>query len=244
MIDRKYGVVGVRPYRPEPQYKLSAPTHLDHVDRLTIDIPRRDQQDEGCCTGFGTARAVQAALKGDPLSPQFAYFLGRVREATQDVDAGAIIGDVVDGILEYGIAKESVYPYIAGTFAVRPSVDVFADATRTKGKVKAQRVIGLSQIKNALAAGHPVVFGMSVPEYFESDQVAVDGWVRLPTNADRYLGGHCMCIDGFDDRASTPFLWVANSWGAWGQDGYCRLDQKWVSDQRRLIDDCWAVMPA
>ena len=249
MIARKYGLTGFRTYRPEPLYKIASPTKVDHVDRKTLAIPIRDQLDEGACTGFGTTRAIQGAL-GLPvaLSPQFNYFNGRVREATQDTDAGAMIGDVLDAFLEYGAAKESVYPYVPKQFAQRPTLDAYADATALKGKVKVRRVFGSAQFRNALATPNTiVVLGFSVPEYFESQQMADTGWLPVPGPRDRFIGGHCVACDGFDSRnvdATEPYLWCPNSWAAdWGIAGWFKMPLRWVDDPRRLVDDCYAVQP-
>ena len=114
-MQRKYGWAGPAPMNwSRPQYLLTAPSVPDHVDRLSISIPIRDQGQEGACTGFGSTRAIQTALKCATLSPQFTYFGGRVLEGTQDSDSGAAVGDVMAAVMEYGAATEAVYPYRVG----------------------------------------------------------------------------------------------------------------------------------
>lgn len=249
MIQRKYGWVGSRPYRPEPTFRLTAPTALDHVDRKTLSIPIRDQGDEGACTGFGTTRAIQAALNlPASLSPQFNYFNGRVIEATQDVDAGAMIGDVLDATDLYGCATESVYPYVAGSYAARPTLDAYADATDLKGRFKRERLVGSMQLRAALAQPNTlVVLGFSVFEYFESDAMAKSGLLQLPVADEQFLGGHCVCVDGFDSRkidAPVPYLWVPNSWsGSWALGGWFKMPLAYVDDPRQLVSDIYAISP-
>lgn len=244
MTDRKFGWRGPGPRDwTRPTYKLASQTTVTHVDRLSLGIPIRDQGSEGACTGHGTARGIQTVLRGADLSPQFAYFHGRVREATQDIDAGAIIADVVAGVGDYGVAPEASYPYVSGQFAARPPADAYVDAVPIKAKVRFERVTGLAGVKHALASGYPVIYGMSFPEYGMSAIVAKTGWLRPPTDLDAFVGGHCMLFDGFDDRTGNPFLWSANSWAAsWGLDGWCQIDQRWLTMPGRLVDDMWAVV--
>lgn len=229
----------------KPTYKVTAPTQVKFVDRLSIARPIRDQLDEGACTGFGTTGVIETVLKCEPLAPQFVYFNARVPEATQDVDAGAYIADAVAGVGLYGAPKETVYPYVTKEFAQRPTYEAYTDGMHLKEKLQApQRILSLPQFKHALASGFPVVFGFSVPEYFMSDEVANTGWVRVPVNSDRMIGGHCVFADGFDDRSSKPFVWCVNSWSAaWGIRGWFKMDQRWFTDPRRLWDDAWCFLP-
>ncbi len=242
-MNRKYGVIGSRPYRPEPLYHLTAPTTVDHMDRMTLGIPIRDQGDEGSCTGHGWARVEQAIL--DPkttLSTAFPYFLGRVPLGMQLQDSGAMVGDVGDQILKYGIATEETCPYKAGDYASEPTYEAFADAMVVKNRVKHRRLFGSEQVKSALAGGSLVVLGFAVPEYFESSQMATDGWLPLPASNARFIGGHCVACDGFDARVAQPFAWIANSWGAdWALKGYFKLPLSWFDDPRRLVDEVYAV---
>jgi hypothetical protein len=250
MIARKYGWRGPRPTNWQaPRFAAVAPTQVDHVDRLTIGISARDQGDEGCCTGFGWARLLQyIGGSQDLLSPQFLYFNARVQEASQDQDAGAAVSDVGVGAMEYGAAKETVYPYVPGQFSQRPTLDAYADGSRWKGALRQpQAVNGLNALLNALAAGHAVVLGFSVPAYFESADMERTGWLPLPGSHERFLGGHCVVADGFDRRDSQkPFVWIANSWSAsWGpSDGWFKMPFAWFTDARRLVDDAWTVLPA
>ena len=248
-IKRHYGWSGTRPSNwTQPRYAAMAPVKVNHVDRLSIARPIRDQGQEGACTGFGSTGCVETVLGlSYPLSAQMAYFNARVPEASQNQDAGASVGDAVAGIVKYGCATEAIYPYVATLgYAVRPTVDAYVSGMDLKPKIKGvQQINGLSDLKHALANRLPVVFGFAVPDYFESDEVANTGWVRLPTARDQFLGGHCVFADGFDDRVAEPFIWAANSWSPdWGLQGWFKLDQKWFTDPRRLVDDAWVFIPA
>ena len=243
-MQRKFGWNGPRPYKAEQRYSLTSPTTLDHVDRMSLFRPIRDQGQEGDCTGFGTTGAVETATKCPTLSAQFVYFNARVAEATQDSDSGASVGDAVESVMTYGAAAESVYPTVVGSYAMRPTLDAYADAMERKGIIlQPQRVRGLAGMKHALANGYPVVFGFSVPAYYES--LGADGYLPVPDMTySNWLGGHCQFFDGFDDRDARPFIWAPGSWGPdFACNGWVKFDQAWISDSRGLVDEMYAIVP-
>ena len=45
----------------------------------------------------------------------------------------------------------------------------------------------------------PFIFGFTVYESFESDAVARTGNVPMPEGDERTLGGHAMCVVGYDN---------------------------------------------
>jgi hypothetical protein len=79
----------------------------------------------------------------------------------------------------------------------------------------------LLAIKQNLAQGAPVVIGIMVGESFMRDMMGRRLWI--PDRADysmRGLGGHAMCVIGYDDYYEGGALQVMNSWGEeWGEDG-------------------------
>lgn len=228
-------------------YSTVAAPLPDHVDRLGLSNPIEDQGQLGSCTGNSSTSAVEIICKLTyPLSRLMAYYNGRLIEGTVRQDAGCMIRDVIKGIQTYGVANEKLCPYRISQFARKPTTQAYADGKKLLPKIAGyKRLTTLDDVKHALASGLPVVFGFSVPEYFESQQVATDGWVRFPTNSDNMIGGHAVVAVGYDDRAPTPFVWVRNSWGAdWGIQGYFKMDQKWFTDPSRLVDDMWVLTPA
>jgi len=64
-----------------------------------------------------------------------------------------------------------------------------------------------------------VVVGFTVYESFEDDSVAKSGVVNMPLPGEKVLGGHAVCVVGYDDK--TQRFRLRNSWGpGWGQKGY------------------------
>ena len=246
------------PVRRLYAWKPDIADHRDHVytpkvshfpakiDIIGADRLIEDQGQLGSCTGNSSTSMIEIILNTEQLSRLMAYYNGRAREGTIKSDSGAQIRDVIAGIATYGVSSEALWQYVESQFTKKPPSAAYKDAlTRVKGKIASyQKVPDLSTLKAALAVGHVVTFGFSVPEYFEGQEVATTGWVRFPTAADKMVGGHAVVAVGYDDTASVPFVWVRNSWGpAWGLKGYFKMDQRWFTDTSRLTDDMWTIVP-
>lgn len=227
-------------------FSLSTAAQLpDHVDQLGTSVGIDDQGQLGSCTGNSSTAALEIVTGAPPLSRLMAYYNGRALEGTIKTDSGCMIRDVIKGLSNLGVCNESLWPYDIAKFKLRPSVKCYTQAKQILPKVASyQRLTSLVEVKTALAAKLPVVFGFSVPDYFESQQVATDGWVRLPTQTDQMIGGHAVVAVGYDDRVKPSFIWVRNSWGKdWGLGGYFKMDQAWFTDLRYLVDDMWVIHP-
>lgn len=203
-----------------------------------------DQLDVGSCTANGIARAMQLAQikqKRKVFRPSrlFIYYNERVMEGTVESDGGAEIRDGIKSVNRLGVCPETTWPYDPARFAVRPPAEAYREA-KLEQAVRYQRVPQrASQIRAVIAGKTPVVFGFTVYESFESDQVAETGVVRMPGHRESARGGHCMVAVGYDD-ASRRFI-CANSWGeGWGDKGYCTLPYEYLTDQD-LADDFWAI---
>jgi C1A family cysteine protease len=94
-------------------------------------------------------------------------------------------------------------------------------------------------MRQCLAEGYPFVFGFSVYEAFESEDVARTGKLNLPKRGEKQLGGHAVMAVGYDD--STKRALVRNSWGRnWGTKGYFTMPYDYISDDN-LADDFWTI---
>ena len=97
----------------------------------------------------------------------------------------------------------------------------------------------LTQMKACLATGFPFVFGFTVYQSFESQDVAQTGVMPMPGHDEQMLGGHAVLAVGYDDDQQR-FI-VRNSWGpGWGMQGYFTMPYAYLT-QPNLSDDFWTI---
>lgn len=204
-----------------------------------------DQGELGSCTGNAIAGAIQfdrRKLKRRPdfiPSRLFIYYNERVIEHTVESDSGAQIRDGIKAVAKLGVCPEPEWPYDIAKFAVKPAAICYQHAKKYRA-IGYQRVVqSLAQMKGCLASGYPFVFGFTVYESFESDQVARTGVVPMPAAAEKVLGGHAVLAVGYDDAAQR-FI-VRNSWGRrWGIAGYFTMPYAYLADDN-LAADFWTI---
>src|SRR5467141_4027679 len=151
-------------------------------------------------------------------------------EGTVHSDAGAAIRDGIKSVSAQGVCTETDWPYDISQFAVRPPQKPYDDALLTKA-IAYQRIINTSiaQIKGCLASGYPIVAGFTVYQSFESQEVAQTGIVPMPGWFERSVGGHAICIVGYNDEAQR--LLCKNSWGiSWGQQGFFTIPYAYLTN--------------
>lgn len=215
------------------------------VDLTAGCPPVYDQGQLGSCT----ANAIGAALEFDAdkqgiagystPSRLFIYYNERVKEHTVASDAGAQIRDGVKSVATQGACSEAEWPYNIAQFAAKPSEQCYIDAKLHRA-IAYQRVARtIAQMQGCLAAGYPFVFGFTVYESFEGQEVAQTGVVPVPGQNEQVLGGHAVLAVGYDD-ASQRFR-VRNSWGpGWGQAGYFTMPYQYLLSTG-LASDFWTV---
>ncbi len=220
------------------------------VDLTSHCPPVYDQGELGSCTGNAIAAAIQfdrmkqKQAQADKLVPSrlFIYYNERVIEGTVGQDSGAQIRDGVKSVAKLGVCFESgtpAWPYDIKEFTERPSSACYKAAEKHQIVQYSRVVQTLSQLKGCLAAGYPFVFGFTVYESFESQQVATSGNVPMPSAGEHVLGGHAVCCVGYDDKTQT--FAVRNSWSArWGRNGCCRMPYAYVSEAN-LARDFWTI---
>lgn len=238
-------------YAAPPQYLSALPSQVDLRPQCP---PIYDQGQIGSCTAnaIGAAHEFnqikQKLVAPSPFVPSrlFIYYNERAIEHSIGSDSGAQIRDGMKSIAKQGVCREDpTWPYDAEPFppnkllTKKPSAAAYQEAMKYQA-IQYQRVPQvLSQMKGCLAAGYPFVFGFTVYESFESQQVASNGVVPMPQAGEQVLGGHAVLAVGYDD-SQQRFI-VRNSWGTgWGDKGHCYMPYLYLNDTQ-LASDFWTL---
>jgi C1A family cysteine protease len=245
----------------------------DHRDRIFSAPPRLalppmvnlhplvttiyDQGQLGSCTANAIGQAIMLGLsieKAKAIVPSrlFIYFNERVIEGTVSADAGASLRDGLKAVAQQGACPESEWPYNVARFAVKPSAKCYTDGRAHEVQRYLSVTQSAQQIQSCLAAGFPFVFGFSVYDSFESDQVAKTGNVPIPQSSEAMLGGHAVAAIGYNLGPDIVYLdgikWPSrtvlcqNSWGAnWGMKQGCfTIPMEYLTDPN-LASDFWTI---
>lgn len=213
------------------------------VDLRPTCSPVENQGQLGSCTAnalVGTLEFLERkdGLRFIDLSRLFIYYDERAIEHTVKSDSGAQIRDGIKTLAKQGVCPEKEWPYNIAKFAVKPTAKCYKDALQHQ-IISYRRVLTLDEMRNCLAAGFPFVFGFTVYEKFESQEVAQTGILNMPQPGEKVLGGHAVVAVGYND-SEKRFL-VRNSWGTgWGQQGYFTMPYDYLND-RNLSDDFWTI---
>ncbi len=229
-------------FAPPVETAAALPASVD----LRPECPREvyDQGQLGSCTANAIAGAlefeqIKQGLKTFTPSRLFIYYNERVMEGTVNTDSGAQIRDGIKSVGNIGACPETDWIYDITKFAQKPPPPAFKDALLGKALLYRRVAQVLSQMKGCLASGYPFVFGFTVYESFESDQVARTGVAPMPSPTDKVLGGHAVVAVGYDD-GQQRFI-ARNSWGpGWGMLGYFTIPYAYLTDNN-LADDFWTV---
>jgi C1A family cysteine protease len=244
---QRYGWV---PDRPDHRDHLfSAPLRMlggipAEVD-LSADMPPvYDQGNLGSCTANAIAGAFEYGLAEQQLpdfmpSRLFIYYNERVMEGTVDWDSGAMIRDGIRSVHNVGVCTEDLWPYDTKKFRDEPTEECYDQAAGNR-TLDYQRVFrSLTQMRGCLAAGFPFVFGFTVYESFESEEVAETGTVPMPSSDEEVLGGHAVVAVGYIDDEQR--FRCRNSWGPdWGDAGYFTMPYAYLTT-RSLSSDFWTI---
>lgn len=240
---------GWTPDLPDQRDLMFAPRRVAQhlppkVDLHAMCPPVYDQGQLGSCTANAIAAGLDYERKRQQLqflnpSRLFIYYNERVIENSVATDSGAMLRDGMKTVASQGVCAETLWPYNINAFEIKPSPDCYTAALGHK----ALKYLRLSQdattLKSCLAAGYPFVFGFTVYESFESDEVANTGKVPMPGRTEKALGGHAVLAVGYSD-ASNRIL-ARNSWGTnWGINGHFTIPYSYLANTD-LAGDFWTI---
>lgn len=219
------------------------PTKVD-LRETGFEPPIYDQSALGSCTANGVGDVFEYEQRKQGLvdympSRLFIYYEERRIIDTIGYDSGAFIRDGLRVVNRLGAPHESLWPYDINRFTIQPTQNVYDDGLQHQ-TIAYMTVDNRREfdVKQALAAGLPVVFGFTVFSWFENPDA--DGFCR-PVPGQGILGGHCTVIVGYFLFKRQWWAIVRNSWGTgWGRGGYCFMPLRWLCNYYNA-DDFWVI---
>lgn len=233
--------------------KSYMPIEVPEKYNFIQDIPYiHDQGKLGSCTAQAITLSMEYLIKKTapkkyrPLSPLFVYYNERAINGSITKDDGAIIADGIVAVCQYGACGEDKWSYKDDKikFKKRPYSDAFIDAQNymVLDDISHSNIPqDLQSLKQTLAQGFPIIFGINVYSSFESPHVNRTGKVPMPMNGENRLGGHAMTLVGYNDI--KKIFYFANSWGTeWGKKGFGSIPYDYIMNKKLTDpDDFWKI---
>jgi len=227
-----------------PLRTLQGTTESQSVEKARVDytadmMPIRDSGAEGSVVGFALTSALEYQIfkakdQRVVLSARQLYYFSRLKAGTTDSDSGALIKDGIEVLTSRGAVEERVWPYKAGEYGRKPPPEV--DKATVFKIADAKPLLTLEDIRRALNDTGPVVAGITMFESSMSDEVVKTGVFPIPKPKEKIIGGHAICIVGYDDQQKQ--FKFKNSWGTqWGDKGYGYLPYEYI---RKYMADTWS----
>ncbi|MFO0755196.1 MAG: C1 family peptidase [Byssovorax sp.] len=218
------------------------------VDLRSFMTPVEDQQSTNSCAANATAGAYEYLVKRNlgeeayDVSRLFIYYNARAADDPDNIeDEGSVLSSVIDGLKENGACSEETWPFDPGSVNEQPSDEAYEEAKGFQIEDTELVPTDLGAWKAALAAGHPIIFGMKLFGSFDKQKKA--GLVPMPSPKEagrESHGGHAMLCVGYSDPDEV-FI-VRNSWGPdWGDKGYCYIPYRYLMNEQYNFGDSWII---
>jgi hypothetical protein len=200
--------------------------------------PVRNQGQVGTCIPHATLVAFEHFLKAKTgtaydLSEQFLWWDCKRRDGSPTNATGTFMHCAADALDADGVCQEADWPYDPDAIQANPAQDppppgagAAAAAFRPTNPVIRITATLVADYKRVLASGRCASFAVPVynsnfnPQGSENAAaVFASGRITLPAPGEDPIGGHCMCMVGYEDDASVPALGggrfiIRNSYGA------------------------------
>jgi len=223
------------------------------VSLLQYAPPRGDQGHQGSCVAWSSAYGAQtilvaAATHKDPAGIAFSpsYLYNQIR---LDNCQGSYVERAMEAMQKNGGVPLSVYPYNDQDCERTPDERLKQEGrqnaihgfTRLTEGDNINR-INVRAVKEHLAKDAPVVIGMMVGQSFMQDMMGKELWRPQGMDASGVgMGGHALCVIGYDDRKFGGAFQIMNSWTpSWGNNGIA-----WVryGDFKNYVKEAYGIDP-
>lgn len=214
---------------------------------------RGDQGQQGSCvawsSAYGARTILEAASTGvDPnslkFSPSFVY-----NQIGLDQCQGSYIQRAMELMSQQGALPLDQFPYDDQDCTTEPTSGQKQAAAQYKihGFTRLTsgdniNKINVRAVKEHLSKDAPVVIGMLVGQSFMQDMRGQELWQPQGMDASQVgMGGHAMCVIGYNDSKFGGAFQIMNSWGSdWGKDGVA-----WVryGDFKQYVKEAYGLDP-
>ena len=223
------------------------------VSLLRFAPDRANQGQQGSCVAWSCAYSAQtiltaAATGQDPnrivFSPSYLY-----NQIKLEGCQGSYIQRAMEAMRRNGGVPLSNYAYDEQDCDREPSNDdiragrqnLIHGFTRITNGDNINE-ISIRGIKEHLAKDAPVAIGMMVGNSFMQDMMGQELWEPSGMDENQMgMGGHAMCVIGYDDSKFGGAFQIMNSWGPeWGKNGVA-----WVryGDFKNFVREAYGIDP-
>ncbi|MCW3463984.1 C1 family peptidase [Chitinophaga nivalis] len=201
-----------------PNAKLGGPAGLP--TRLILNHPSiGDQGQTGTCVSWSAGWALSGTLNNEfpaagvsnPRSPWYVYQKDHSAAGNCDPNDGMYLDAGLNILRDYGVPTYAADSYL-GSPCTSPTAAQDLSASSDK-IVNYAAVTTVNEIKTAISMRLPVILGFNVYTSFET---AFSYGTTFKRISGQYLGGHAVCIVGYDDAKNAVL--IQNSWGTGGGD--------------------------
>jgi C1A family cysteine protease len=195
-----------------------------------------DQGKIGSCTANALCSIFEYDNRNFTGSRLFLYYNERALINETNEDNGAYISDGIKSLEKDGICEEKEWAYVSENVLIKPSERAYINA-KNNFVIEALNINNdLKTIKEWLDKNEPITIGISIYSNFMNNK---SGVISLPTENDKFLGGHAVVICGYNDYQEIFIL--RNSWGNyWGDKGYFYLPYSYITNNN-LCGDLWII---
>lgn len=211
------GLIG---FAPSVAIGNAVPASVDL--RSELAGPVRDQGPRNTCVAHSTLVAYEHYLKKVTngtvydMSEQFLFWACKQRDGIPADPNGTTMTAAIAAIGQDGVCQESDWGYVSNNAQDRAGNPAHgpppSGAQMAAAPFRATQVINITatvvdDYKRVLASNRCAAFAVPVyPSFWNSPDLVATGKITLPLPGEAPMGGHAMCIVGYQDDASVPAL--------------------------------------